>query len=155
MDGPVSTMSVDALSARIGTEIGASSWFLVDQRMIDAFADLTHDHYFIHVDPVRAASTPFGGTIAHGFLTLSMLAAMAYQACPAVEGTKTAVNYGFNKLRFIAPVPSGSRIRGRFVLRSLDIKRSRRWQSVYDVTVEIEGKPKPALVAEWIGAGFL
>jgi acyl dehydratase len=155
MEGPVRTMSIEVLSARVGTELGASEWFQVDQEKIDAFADLTHDHYFIHVDRARAASTRFGGTVAHGFLTLSMLAPMAYQACPAVEGTKTAVNYGFNRLRFVAPVPAGSRIRGRFVLRSFEVQASGRWQSIYDVTVEIEGEAKPALVAQWIGAGFL
>ena len=96
---------------------------------IDAFADLTHDHYFIHVDRARAAATRFGGTIAHGFLTLSMLAPMAYQACPAVQGTKTAVNYGFDRLRFVTPVPSGARIRGRFVLNSFDVQASGRWQA--------------------------
>jgi len=155
LEGPINTMSASALSARVGTEVGASDWFAIDQRMIDAFADLTRDRYFIHVDPVRAAATPFGGTIAHGFLTLSMLSVMAYQACPGVEGTKTQVNYGFDRLRFVAPVPSGSRIRGRFVLKRFDVQPSGRWQAVYDVKVEIEGKPKPALVAEWIGAGFL
>ena len=155
MEGPLRTMSIEALSARVGTELGTSEWFRIDQGAIDAFADLTHDHYFIHVDRARAASTRFGGTVAHGFLTLSMLAPMAYQACPAVEGTKTAVNYGFNRLRFVAPVPAGSRIRGRFVLKSFEVQATGRWQSIYDVTVEIEGESKPALVAEWIGAGFL
>jgi acyl dehydratase len=155
MEGPARMLGVDALSARVGTELGASEWFRIDQDMIDTFADLTHDQYFIHVDPVRAASTPFRGTIAHGFLTLSMLSVMAYQACPGVEGTKTAVNYGFNRLRFVAPVPSGSRIRGRFVLRNFEMQPSSRWQAIYDVTVEIEGQPKPALVAEWVAAGFM
>ena len=155
MEGPVRTMSIEALSARVSTELGVSEWFRVGQEQIDAFADLTHDHYFIHVDRARAASTRFGGTVAHGFLTLSMLAPMAYQACPAVEGTKTAVNYGFNRLRFVAPVPAGSRIRGRFVLKRFEVQASGRWRSIYDVTVEIEGETKPALVAEWIGAGFL
>jgi len=155
MHGPLRTMSVDALSAHIGKELGTSEWFRIDQKTIDAFADLTHDHYFIHTDPARAAATPFGGTIAHGFLTLSMLSAMAYQACPAVEGTKAQVNYGFNRLRFVAPVPTGSRIRGRFALKSFEVQAGGRWQAVFDVKVEIEGAAKPALVAEWIGAGFL
>jgi acyl dehydratase len=154
MEGPAKTMSPDALSQRVGTELGVSDWFLIDQRMIDTFADLTQDTYFIHTDPARAAATRFGGTIAHGFLTLSMLSVMAYQVCPAVEDTKTQVNYGFNRLRFIAPVPSGSRIRGRFALKSFEQKASGRWQAVYDVTVEIEGSAKPAIQAEWIGAGF-
>jgi len=155
MDGPLSTMSCDALVARVGTEVGVSDWFPIDQAKIDAFAELTHDHYFIHVDRVRAAATRFGGTIAHGFLTLSMLAPMAYQACPAVQGTKTAVNYGFDRLRFVAPVPAGARIRGRFVLNRFEVQASSRWQAIYGVTVEIEGEPKPALVAQWVSAGFL
>lgn len=155
MQGPLRTISIDALSGRVGSELGVSEWFRIDQGMIDAFADLTQDRYFIHVDPARAASTQFGGTIAHGFLTLSMLSAMAYQACPAVEGTKTQVNYGFNRLRFVAPVPTGSRIRGRFALKSFDLQPGGRWQVIYDVSVEIEGQSKPALVAEWIGAGFV
>ena len=155
MDGPLSTMSCDALVARVGTEVGVSDWFPIDQAKIDAFAELTHDHYFIHVDRARAAATRFGGTIAHGFLTLSMLAPMAYQACPAVQGTKTAVNYGFDRLRFVAPVPAGSRIRGRFVLNRFEVQASSRWQAIYGVTVEIEGELKPALVAQWVSAGFL
>ena len=122
MQGPLRTISIEALSARVGGELGISEWFRIDQGMIDAFADLTQDRYFIHIDPARAAATQFGGTIAHGFLTMSMLSAMAYQACPAVEGTKTQVNYGFNRLRFVAPVPTGSRIRGRFVLKSFDVQ---------------------------------
>jgi acyl dehydratase len=156
MDGPVKQMSREELAARVGTSLGTSEWFSVDQRMIDAFADVTHDHYFIHIDPERAAAqSPFGGTIAHGFLTLSLLAPMAYQACPVVMGSKTNVNYGFNRLRFVAPVPSGSRIRGHFLLKSFDVHSSGRWQALYDVKVEIEGEAKPALIAEWIGAGFL
>ena len=155
MDGPLSTMSCAALAARVGTEVGISDWFPIDQAKIDAFADLTHDHYFIHVDRARAAATRFGGTIAHGFLTLSMLAPMAYQACPAVQGTKTAVNYGFDRLRFVAPVPAGSRIRGRFILEGFEVQASGRWQAIHGVTVEIEGESKPALVAQWVSAGFL
>ena len=155
MEGPIRSMTPDTLTARVGTELGVSEWFRIDQSMIDTFADLTQDHYFIHVDPARAAGTPFGGTIAHGFLTLSMLSAMAYQACPGVEGTKTQVNYGFNRLRFVAPVPTGSRIRGRFVLKRFDVQPNGRWQVIYNVAVEVEGAEKPALVAEWIGAGFL
>ncbi len=156
MDGPVKEMSREELATRVGTSLGASDWFVIDQKTIDAFADVTQDHYFIHIDPVRAAKeSPFGGTIAHGFLTMSMLAPMAYQACPVVKGSKTNVNYGFNRLRFVAPVASGSRIRAHFVLKSFDVHVSGRWQAIYDVKVEIEGEPKPALIAEWIGAGFL
>jgi acyl dehydratase len=154
MEGPVRTIDAQALAALVGTELGTSSWIEIDQSMIDAFADLTRDRYFIHVDPARAAATQFGGTIAHGFLTLSMLSCMAYEACPAVAGTKTQVNYGFNRLRFIAPVPVGSSIRGRFLLKSFELSQGR-WQAVYDVLVEVQGQPKPALAAEWIAAGFM
>ena len=153
MEGPLHQMGVEALAAKVGTELGTSSWITIDQPMIDAFAKLTRDSYFIHVDPRRAAATQFGGTIAHGFLTMSMLSCMAYEAVPAVEGTKTQVNYGFNRLRFISPVPVDSRIRGRFVLKSFEVKAGR-WQAVYDVAVEVEGRPRPALAAEWIAAGF-
>ncbi len=155
MEGPARTMSLDEVTARVGTELGISEWFQIDQRLVDEFAKLTQDTYFIHTDPARAASTRFGGTVAHGFLTLSMLSVMAYQVCPAVADTKTQVNYGFNRLRFVAPVPTGSRIRGRFVLKSFDMQPAGRWQAVYDVTVEIEGTSKPAIVAEWLAAGFL
>lgn len=154
MEGPVNIVSAEAMKACIGTEMGVSEWIEIDQTMIDTFAQITRDRYFIHVDPVRAAATPFGGTIAHGFLTLSMLANMAYQVCPGVEHTKAQLNYGFNRLRFVAPVPVNTRIRGRFALKSFAV-RAGRWQAIYDVTVEIEGKPKPALVAEWVGAGLL
>ena len=156
MDGPINEMSSEELATRVGRPLGTSDWFRIDQKTIDGFADLTHDHYFIHVDPKRAAAeTPFGGTIAHGFLTMSMLAPMAYQACPVVKGSKTNVNYGFNRLRFVAPVRTGSRIRGHFLLKSFEVHPSGRWQVIYDVKVEIEGEAKPAITAEWIGAGFL
>jgi acyl dehydratase len=156
MDGPVKEMTREELAARVGTSLGASDWFTIDQKTIDAFADLTHDHYFIHIDPQRAAAqSPFGGTIAHGFLTLSMLAPMAYQACPVVTGSKTNVNYGFNRLRFVAPGRPRSRHPRHILLKSFDVHTSGRWQVIYDVKIEIEGEPKPALIAEWIGAGFL
>jgi acyl dehydratase len=150
MDGPVNSMSWEALAARVGAEIGASDWITVSQPMVDAFADVTGDRYFLHVDPQRAAALPFGGTIAHGFLTLSLLATMGYQVCPYVEGARHPLNYGFNRVRFVAPVPVGSRVRGRFVLRSAEILGPTQRQVLYDVTVEIEGASKPALVAEWL-----
>ena len=153
MEGPISTASRESFVARVGTELGVSSWMAIEQPAIDTFAELTRDSYFIHVDPDRAKDTRFGGTIAHGFLTLSMLSWMAYEVCPAVEGSKTSVNYGFDRLRFVSPVPSGSRIRGRFVLSAFDVKDNR-WQARYAVTVEIEGEAKPALVADWLVAGF-
>ncbi|HET9204603.1 MAG TPA: MaoC family dehydratase [Burkholderiaceae bacterium] len=151
MEGPIHSSTLDALSARVGTEIGVSAWTLIDQPRIDAFAKLTGDMHFIHVDPARAAKVlPSGGTIAHGFLTLSLLSNMAYQVCPTIEGVRFPLNYGFNRLRFVAPVPVGSRVRGRFVLKSVDVIDAAQRQIVYEASVEIDGAPKPALVAEWL-----
>jgi len=134
----------------VGRELGLSRWFLIDQKRIDAFAESTEDWQFIHVDPQAAKATPFGGTIAHGFLTLSMLSAMAYDAIPRVAGVAMGVNYGFEKLRFVAPVRAGRRIRGRFRLEALTQRSAKEWQSRKAVTVEIEGEDKPALAAEWL-----
>jgi acyl dehydratase len=150
MEGPVRSMRWDGIVARIGEDFGASGWRTVTQPMVDAFAEATDDHYFLHVDPVRAAQPPFAGTIAHGFFTLSMLAPMAYEVCPFVDGARYPLNYGFNRVRFVAPVPVGSRIRGRFVLRSADVIGSSQRQLLYEATVEIEGSDRPALVAEWL-----
>ena len=139
------------LSALIGTEVGVSRWIEVDQARIDAFAKITEDEQFIHVDPEAAKATPFGGTIAHGFLTLSLASAMSYDAVAPLEGVVMGVNYGFDKLRFLAPVPAGSRIRGRFKLLSAEDKGGGRWLLKHELTVEIEGAEKPALIAEWLG----
>jgi acyl dehydratase len=143
-------MPWDELAARVGEDFGVSAWITVTQAMINAFADVTDDHYFLHVDPARAAMPPFGGTIAHGFLTLSLLAPMGYQVCPYVTGARYPLNYGFDRVRFVSPVPSGSRIRGRFVLRRAERIGADQRQVVYEVTVEREGAERPALVAEWI-----
>ena len=139
------------LQGLIGQEVGVSRWFVVDQARIDAFADCTEDWQFIHVDPDKAAATPFGGTIAHGFLTLSLASAMSYDAVAPLEGVAMGVNYGFDKLRFLAPVPAGSRVRGRFKLLSAEDKGGGRWLLKHELTVEIEGGDKPALIAEWLG----
>ena len=139
------------LPGLIGEEIGVSRWIEIDQARIDAFADITEDRQFIHVDPEAAKATPFGGTIAHGFLTLSLLSAMSYDAVPPLEGVAMGVNYGFDKLRFLAPVMSGSRVRGRFRLLSAEDKGGGRWLLKQEVTVEIDGAEKPALIAEWLG----
>lgn len=148
-------LPLDDMRARLGEEIAVSQWFTVDQSMIDRFADLTGDRQYIHVDPVRAAETPFGGTIAHGFLTISMLAAMSYDAMPLPEGTEMSVNYGFDRLRLVAPVRAGARVRGRFVLAGIDEIRPREYAFSWDVTVEIEGGDKPALVARWLHRFYL
>ncbi len=140
--------------ALTGQEIGVSDWFTVTQDQIDQFADCTHDHQFIHVDPVAAAKTPFGSTIAHGFLSLSLLSAMVYQM-PSIEGVVMGVNYGFDKVRFVSPVKVGARIRGRFVLQKFEEIRPGEIQTTLAVTVEIDGQDKPALIAEWLGRRYL
>ena len=139
---------IEEIVARVGTEIGVSDWLLVDQAAIDTFADVTQDHQFIHVDPEAAARTPFGGTVAHGFLTLSLLSRMAADVMLRPEYVAMAVNYGFERVRFMAPVRSGKRVRGRFRLERAEEKRPGQWQFVHNVTVEIEGEDKPALVAQ-------
>lgn len=143
------------LQGLIGEEVGVSRWFEVTQARIDAFADCTEDRQFIHVDADRARATPFGGTIAHGFLTLSLASAMSYDAVAPLEGVAMGVNYGFDKLRFLAPVPAGSRVRGRFKLLSAEDKGGGRWLLKHELTVEIEGGDKPALIAEWLGMQML
>jgi acyl dehydratase len=143
------------LESLVGQEVGVSDWTMLDQDKIDAFAELTFDPYFIHTDPERARrETPFGSTIAHGFLTLSMLSAMAYDALPDIEGRTMGMNYGFDKIRFISPVPAGAKIRGRFTISDVTRKSG---QAVvrYAVEIEIEGKDKPALAAEWLTIAFL
>ena len=149
----MTTMTRDEFEAKLGEEIGVSRWFEITQAQIDAFADCTEDHQFIHVDPEAAKDTPFGTTIAHGFLTLSMLSAMVYDI-PKMEGVTMGVNYGMNKMRFVSPVPVNSRIRGRFVLSGFEEIRPGEIQTTMTVTVEIEGKDKPALVAEWLGRRY-
>ena len=141
------------LEALLGKEVGLSRWFLMDQERIGLFADVTEDQQFIHVDPERAKATPFGGTIAHGFLTLAMLSAMAQDAVPRVEGLTHSVNYGFDRIRFISPVGTGKRIRGRFELIAINVGAGEITQTL-KVTVEIEGGEKPALVAEWISRHY-
>ena len=136
---------------RIGEEIGVSKWFEIDQTRIDAFADVIEDWQFIHVEPERArVETPFEGTIAHGFLVLSLLSAMLYDAVPNVAGHTMGVNYGFDKVRFLTPVPAGSKVRGRFSLKSAEERRPGEMTLIFDVTVDVEGTDRPALAAEWL-----
>ncbi|MCA1452429.1 MaoC family dehydratase [Bradyrhizobium sp. BRP22] len=144
-------VSLETYQGMVGKEIGVSAWHLIDQRRIDTYADVIEDHQFIHVDPERAKETPFGTTIAHGFLTMSLLSIMSYQVMPVIEGTTMGVNYGFDKLRFISPVRSGKRVRGRFVLAEAKLRKPTELASRTNVTVEIEGEEKPALVADWLG----
>ena len=146
--------SLDEIRSRVGSEVGVSSWLTIDQARIDAFADATDDHQFIHVDPNAAASGPFGATIAHGFLTLSLLSRMAAEAMLVPDGVRMAVNYGFDRVRFLAPVRSGKRVRGRFTLDSIEEKAPGQWLLRHTVTVEIEDEAKPALTAAWLGLMF-
>ena len=149
------TATIDQIRSQIGIDIGTSDWITVDQPRIQAFADATEDQQFIHVDPTAAAHTPFGGTIAHGFLTLSLLSRMAADVMLSPDNLKMAVNYGLDRVRFIAPVRSGKRIRGRFTLDSLDDKAPGQLLMRHTVTVEIEGETKPALTAQWLGMLFV
>jgi acyl dehydratase len=143
-------ITIADLPSRIGTETGLSRWFTIGQGRIDAFADVTEDRQFIHIDPEAARASPFGGTIAHGFLTLSMLSALAGDALARPAGVAMGVNYGFEKVRFVTPVPAGARIRGRFVLQAVTQRSPTEIQLRNAVTVEIEGADKPALVADWL-----
>lgn len=145
-------VTIDELAAAAaGTEIGCSSWRTVTQEMVDQFAAATDDHQFIHVDPGRAArETPFGGTIAHGFLLLSLLSTLAYEAVPPLDTAAVGINYGFDEVRFKAPVKTGSRVRGRFVLARANIRTSGFVEVNYDVTLEVEGWVRPALTARWL-----
>ncbi|MBV8793998.1 MAG: MaoC family dehydratase [Hyphomicrobiales bacterium] len=145
----VKRVPVAELAAMVGQSF-VSRWITVDQERINAFAKITEDEQFIHVDPERAAETAFGGAVAHGFLTLSLLSAMAYSALPKIEGAAHGVNYGFDHVRFVRPVPSGSRVRGRFTLRELAPRSADQWRLRYDVNVEIEGREKPVLAATWL-----
>jgi acyl dehydratase len=146
--------SLDDVRARIGSEVGVSDWITIDQARIHAFADATEDRQFIHVDPDAAARTLFGGTIAHGFLTLSLLSRMGAETMLLPEGMRMAVNYGLDRVRFLAPVKSGKRVRGRFTLDSAEEKAPGQLLMRHTVTVEIEGEEKPALTAQWLGLMF-
>jgi acyl dehydratase len=144
-------ITVEQLLSGVGKEAGVSPWRTVTQQMIDLFADATDDHQFIHCNPERAASeTPFGGTIAHGFLTLSLLSAMTYETIPPLETGDIGINQGFENLKFVAPVKTGARIRTRFVLAEVKVRPSGWVQAAHDVTIEIEDSKKPALTARWL-----
>jgi acyl dehydratase len=145
-------VSLETYQGMVGQEIGVSSWHLVDQGRINLYADVIEDHQFIHVDPERARrETSFGNTVAHGFLTMSLLSIMSYEVMPVISGTTMGVNYGFDKLRFISPVRAGSRVRGRFLLAEAKLRKPTELLSRTNVSVEIEGEEKPAIVADWIG----
>ena len=145
----------DEIRSKAGHEVGVSSWIVVDQARIDAFADATEDRQFIHTDPAAAAQTVFGGTIAHGFLSLSLLSRMGAEAMLVPDSLRMAINYGLDRVRFLAPVKAGSRVRGRFTLDSVEEKAPGQILMRHIVTVEIEGEDKPALTAVWLGLMFV
>jgi acyl dehydratase len=146
------TIKINAseLSKYVGKETGVSQWFTITQEQINKFADATHDHQYIHVDPEKAKSTPFGATIAHGFLSLSLLSVVAYEAAINLENTVMGLNYGFEKIRFLQAVKVNSRVRGRMVLNDVIEKRPGQFLYTWTVTIEIEGEEKPALTAQWL-----
>ena len=149
-------MTPQEVQAQVGQQIGTSEWVEMSQERINLFAEATGDHQFIHLDEEKAKLTPFGGTIAHGFLTLSMIPYLsAHSDLPKVDGVKMGVNYGGNKTRFISPVRSGKRIRGHWKPIELEEKRPGQWQQTHEITIEIEGEDKPALIAEWISQFFV
>ncbi|MDP2131227.1 MAG: MaoC family dehydratase [Erythrobacter sp.] len=149
-------MTPQELAAKVGENIGTSQWAEMSQERINQFAEATGDHQFIHVNEDMAKMTPFGGTIAHGFLTLSMIPYLSANSdMPRIDGIKMGVNYGGNKTRFIAPVRSGKRIRGHWKLTEMVEKRPGQWQQTAEITIEIEGEDKPALICEWITQFFV
>ena len=155
-DGALTKLSFDAVFKKLGKVVGKSEWYSIDQSIIDSFADLTKDHFFIHVDPERVKrETPFGSTIAHGFLSVSLLSAMSYDCVPGIEGAHFGLNYGFNKLRFVSPVPVNSRIRGHFTLKDIEKKNNGEITMIYNVIVELENQQKPVLAAEWVTKAFV
>lgn len=143
-------MTRDEVEALVGSELGTSGWMRVDQSRIDGFARVTEDFNFIHVDPEKAAATPFGGTIAHGLLTLSLIVHLCWDFVPSFDGTEVLLNYGFDKVRFVAPVKVDSRIRARARLLELAERKPGQFLVKLGVEIDIEGEEKPALVAEWL-----
>ncbi len=152
----MSKISIKEFQAQAGEWEAKSPWVEVSQDLINTFADATLDHQFIHTDEVRAKEeTPFGGTIAHGFLSLSLLSKFISDVIPDIEDKEIVINYGFERIRFLTPVPSGSRLRGHIKLIECNERKPREYLSKYDVAVEIENIEKPALVCEWLGLTVL
>jgi acyl dehydratase len=145
--------SLRDLEGREGQEIGVSPWLLVTQERVDTFAEAIDDFQWIHVDPARAKASPFGGTIAHGFLTLSLLSHLA-ESTFSFSDRRMGINYGLNRVRFTAPLKTGSRVRARFTLGKLEPLEGNGVQVTWNTLVECEGSDKPVLVAEWIGRHY-
>lgn len=144
------TINATNLPDFVGKTVGTSSWFTITQAQINTFGDATHDHQFIHVDPIKAKDTPFGGTIAHGFLSLSLLSAISYEAGLQLENMTMGLNYGFEKIRFLQSVKVNSKVRGKMSLTEFTEKRPGQFLFNWLVEVEIEGETKPALTAQWL-----
>jgi len=152
MTEPHSAFTFDTAAALVGAELGVTAWHPVTQEQVDQFADVTRDHDWMHVDPERARREgPYDGTVSFGFYTLSLLTAFSHEVGLWPGDASYGLNYGLNRVRWMAPVPVGSRIRGRFVLTGFDPHPSGGHMSTTEVTVEIEGEEKPAMVAEWLG----
>jgi acyl dehydratase len=143
-------MKIAEFSQFVGKEIGVSRWFSISQDRIRVFAEVTEDRQGIHVDEIAAAKSPFGSTIAHGFLLASLLSAMLGEVLPPFEDRAFAMNYGFDKLRFVSPVPVNARVRGRFILTEVQIRPSGDQMNRFAVNIEIEGEAKPAMAADWL-----
>jgi len=142
-------IAVDDLAEKVGETVAQSRWRVIDQAMIDSFADLINDHQFIHVDPVKAKQTPYGSTVAHGFLSLSIFGGLAAEVAPRLAGRAMSINYGFDRIRFVAPVREGRKVRTTLVLNRLD-HRDDTVDIVYDGTLEVEGEDRPAVAAVWL-----
>lgn len=146
----LSPLSIAEFEALVGTVIGSSKWHIIDQERIDAFADVTEDHQHIHVDPERARVSPFGGTIAHGFLSLSLLSVMSFEAVPPLGGASHSVNYGFDRIRFLTPVASGSEIQGIFTLAAIEPRGNGDFLFRFSATIRARNAERPALHADWL-----
>lgn len=147
--------TAETVQSLINTEVALSDWVTITQEMVTQFAHLTGDPVELHTNVELAKQTPFGGTIAHGLLTLSMIGGLCTSMQVYMQGINMGMNYGFNKVRMITPVKTGSRIRGRFTLKSMEQKGSKQWLQTTEVVIEIEGEPKPALIAEWLAMQFV
>lgn len=145
-----SLLTLEDYAALVGRTVGTSEWFTLDQDRIDRFADVTEDRQFIHTDPDAARRSFFGGTIAHGFLSLSMLSAMAVTGLPKIATATMEINYGFNRVRFLKPVPAGKRVRGVFALTGIEERAPAQWLSTLGVTIQIENEETPAAIVEWL-----
>jgi acyl dehydratase len=149
-EGTARPLSIEEFKSMIGAPVGISTWHRLTQSAINIFADITSDLQYIHVDEARAKEGPFGGTIAHGMLSLSMISVMFYEAVPPVEGVATSVNYGFDKVRFLSPVPSGAELNGTFTLFAVEDRGKGQYLFRYTVTMQAKGAAKAAVHAEWL-----